>query len=61
MTYSIIGVLATIVLLIGNRDVLRKQRESEYSRTRLYYRRFLLGVLRITLPICCGACWTNNA
>ena len=38
MTYSIIGVLATILLLIGNRDVLRKQRESEYSRTRLYYR-----------------------
>ncbi|WP_158212839.1 ATP-binding protein [Fibrobacter sp. UWB5] len=45
MTYSIIGILATILLLIGNRDVLRKQRESEYSRTRLYYRRFLLGVL----------------
>ena len=39
MTYSIIGILATILLLIGNRDVLRKQRKSEYSRTRLYYRR----------------------
>ena len=38
MTYSIIGVLATILLLIGNRDGLGKQRESEYSRTRLYYR-----------------------
>ena len=45
MTYSIIGILATILLLIGNRDVLRKQDGSEYSRTRLYYRRFLLGVL----------------
>ena len=45
MTYSIIGILATILLLIGNRDVLRKQGESEYSRTRLCYRRFLLGVL----------------
>ena len=45
MTYSIIGILATILLLIGNRDVLRKQGGSEYSRTRLYYRRFLLGVL----------------
>ena len=45
MTYSIIGILATILLLIGNRDVLRRQRESEYSRTRLCYRRFLLGVL----------------
>ncbi len=45
MTYSIVGILATILLLIGNRDVLRKQRESEYSRTRLCYRRFLLGVL----------------
>ena len=38
MTYSMIGVVATILLLIVNRDVLRKQRESEYSRTRLYYR-----------------------
>jgi len=45
MTYSIIGILATILLLIGNRDVLRKQGGSEYSRTRQYYRRFLLGVL----------------
>ncbi len=45
MTYSIIGILATILLLIGNRDVLRKQGGSKYSRTRLYYRRFLLGVL----------------
>ena len=45
MTYSIIGILATILLLIGNRDVLRKQDGSEYSRTRLCYRRFLLGVL----------------
>ena len=45
MTYSIIGVLATILLLIGNRDVLRKQGGSEYSRTRLCYRRFLFGVL----------------
>lgn len=45
MTYSIIGILATILLLIGNRDVLRKQGGSKYSRTRLYYRRFLIGVL----------------
>ena len=45
MTYSIIGILATILLLIGNRDVLRKQGESGYSRTRQYYRRFLFGVL----------------
>lgn len=44
MTYSIIGILATILLLIGNRDVLRKQGESGYSRTRQYYRRFLFGV-----------------
>ena len=45
MTYSIIGILATILLLIGNHDVLRKQGDSGYSRTRQYYRRFLLGVL----------------
>ena len=45
MTYSIIGILAMILLLIGNRDVLRKQDESGYSRTRQYYRRFLFGVL----------------
>ena len=45
MTYSIIGILATILLLIGNRDVLRKQNASEYSRTRVNYRRFLFSVL----------------
>jgi signal transduction histidine kinase len=45
MTYSIIGILATILLLIGNRDVLRKQGDSGYSCTRQYYRRFLFGVL----------------
>ena len=51
MTYSIIGILATILLLIGNRDVLRKQDGSEYSRTRLHYRRFLLGVINDILDI----------
>ena len=45
MTYSIIGILATILLLIGNRDVLWTQAGTEYTPTRKHYRRFLLGVL----------------
>ena len=45
MTYSIIGILATILLLIGNRDVLRPQDGAENAPTKKYYRRFLFGVL----------------
>ncbi len=45
MTYSIIGILATILLLIGNRDVLRPQDRAENAPTKKYYRRFLFGVL----------------
>ena len=45
MTYSIIGILATILLLIGNRDVFCKPNGAEYSPTRKNYCRFLFGVL----------------
>ena len=44
MTYSIIGILAVIILLISNRDVLFT-REGEETETRRYYRLFLIGVL----------------
>ena len=44
MTYSIIGILAVIILLISNRDVLFT-REGDDSETRRYYRFFLMGVL----------------
>ena len=45
MTYSIIGILAAIVLLITNRDVLRIRGCGERSRTQRTYRRFLMGVM----------------
>ena len=45
MTYSIIGILAAIVLLICSRDVIwNKDRENEAAAVRSY-RHFLLGVL----------------
>ena len=43
MTYSIIGILASIILLISNRDILWKH--SEQTPTQRNYRAFLLGVL----------------
>ncbi len=45
MTYSIIGILASIILLIINRDVLWKRDDVELAPTERHYRRFLLGVL----------------
>ncbi len=43
VTYSIIGILASVILLINNRDIL--WREKELSPTQRSYRRFLVGVL----------------
>ena len=45
MTYSIIGILAAIILLITNRDVLWRQGDDSATQTERHYRRFLLGVL----------------
>ena len=45
MTYSIIGILAAIILLIINRDVLRPHGGQAASATVRLYRQFLLGVL----------------
>ena len=45
MTYSIIGILAAIILLIINRDVLQPHRRQSASATGRLYRQFLLGVL----------------
>ncbi len=45
MTYSIIGILAAIVLVIINRDVLWGNDERNQSVTRRNYRNFLQGVL----------------
>ena len=43
MTYSIIGILASVILLITNRDILQKERAlTQAQRT---YRRFLMGVM----------------
>jgi len=43
--YSVIGILATIILLIINRDVLWRHVGREFTKTRRYYRSFLLCVL----------------
>ncbi len=43
MTYSIIGILASAILLIINRDILFQARD--LTRNQRYYRRFLTGVM----------------
>ena len=43
MTYSIIGILASVILLITNRDILRRGRE--LTQTQRSYRLFLMGVM----------------
>ena len=45
MTYSIIGVLATILLLITNRELFWSRENKELTKTQRDYRGFLLGVL----------------
>ena len=45
MTYSIIGILAAIILLIINRDVLWKADRAALTSTQKSYRRFLFGVM----------------
>ena len=47
MTYSIIGILASILLVITNRDVLWKTDGSTLTRTQRVYRMFLRGAGRI--------------
>ncbi len=45
MTYSIIGILASIILLMINRDVLWHRKEETENQSQRYYRYFLFGVL----------------
>jgi signal transduction histidine kinase/DNA-binding response OmpR family regulator len=45
MTYSIIGILATILLLITNRDLLERQEGKNLTKVQRDYRRFLFGIL----------------
>ncbi|MBQ3429557.1 MAG: response regulator [Mogibacterium sp.] len=45
MTYSIIGILAAIILLIINRDVLWASDGKTLSKTEKNYRRFLRGIM----------------
>ena len=45
MTYSIIGILAAIILLITNRDVLWKVDRAVLTSTQKSYRKFLFGVM----------------
>ena len=45
MTYSIIGILATVVLIINNRDVLWGKAESNNALTNKAYRYLLYGIL----------------
>ncbi len=45
MTYSIIGILAAIILLISNRDILWKDKNAAQTMTRRCYRNFLIGVM----------------
>ncbi len=45
MTYSIIGILAAIILLIINRDVIWNSGETETSQVNRNYRYFLMGIM----------------
>ncbi len=45
VTYSIIGILASILLLITNRDVLWSHEGKTLTKTQRYYRFFLMGVM----------------
>ena len=45
MTYSIIGILAAIILLIINRDVICSGKDSEIKPTDRNYRIFLMGIM----------------
>ena len=45
MTYSIIGILATILLLITNREMLAPQKSEALTKTQRDYRNFLLGIM----------------
>ena len=45
MTYSIIGILAAVVLLIINRDVIKPRAGKELTETEETYRAFLMGVM----------------
>ena len=45
MTYSIIGILAAVILLISNRDVLWNAQPGALNPTQRNYRSFLLGVM----------------
>ncbi len=45
MTYSIIGILAAIILFIISRDVFWVSDNKKLAMTQRHYRRFLLGVL----------------
>lgn len=45
MTYSIVGILAAVILVIINRDVLWMQDKTAARSTTIAYRRFLMGVM----------------
>ncbi len=45
MYYSSIGLLAALVLLIINQDILFQRRDSQKNRTWILYRNFLYSVL----------------
>ncbi len=45
MTYSIVGILASILLVISNHDILLNHDGRNLTKTQRYYRLFLLGML----------------
>ena len=45
VTYSVIGILASILLVIINQDIIFSRDGQNLTRTQRYYRLFLMGVL----------------
>lgn len=61
MTYSIIGILAAIILFIINRDVFWVSDNKKLAMTQRHYRRFLLGVLAYYITDFFGGSWKQTS
>ncbi len=61
VTYSIIGILASILLVIINQDIIINQDRQTLSKTQRYYRWFLLGMLAYLITdLLWGVLYSNH-
>ena len=61
VTYSIIGILASILLVIINQDIIINQDRQTLTKTQRYYRWFLLGMLAYLITdLLWGVLYSNH-